>query len=375
MNAAPHSDTPRDHGERPRISIVIPCRNERRFIGNCLDSIMANDYPGERLEVLVVDGRSGDGTREVLAEYGRRWPNNKVLDNPRRTLPIALNIGITEASGDIIVRMDAHSTYQSNYVSECVKALHDYPADNVGGRWITVPRDGTLVGRAICLVTSVAFGVGNAYYRLTSLNGKGPVLREPKWDINVPYFCCRREIFDRIGLFNEGLERSEDIDLRSRLKRAGYRTLFVPSIVCYYLVRTDYVEFVKHAFQNGIWVLLPLNHGSNVSFSLRHIVPLCFVLSLTAGTLLAFVSLLGRWLVGLVAASYLVVSAYVSLRLAVRERDPRLVFVLPIIFLSLHLAYAVGSVVGLGRVAGNRLAAFWSRAKRGASLGREREGA
>src|SRR5437879_2585709 len=126
MSAAPHGDTPCDHGERPRVSIVIPCRNERRLIGKCLDSIMANDYPGDRLEVLVVEGRSEDGTREVLAEYAQRCPNIKILDNPRKHLPIALNIGITEASGDIIVRMDAHSTYKNNYVSECVRALHDY---------------------------------------------------------------------------------------------------------------------------------------------------------------------------------------------------------------------------------------------------------
>lgn len=345
----------RPDGPLPLVSIVIPCRNEQSFIRGCLDSILANDYPKDRLEVLIVDGMSEDGTRDVLDEYRRRHPHVKVLDNPRREQPIALNIAITHASGDVIMRMDGHSTYGSGYISGCVKALHDYPADNVGGRWITVSRDETLLGRAICFATSVSFGVGNAYYRLMSLGGHGPVLREPKWDINVAYFCCRKEIFDTIGLFNERLDRSEDIDFQSRLRRAGYRTLFVPSVECHYLMRTRYVEFVKHMFRNGLWVLLPLSYAPNVSFSMRHIVPLGFVLALAAGTALAFVSALGLRFLGLVLGSYALLSIYVSLRIAARERDPRYFFVLPFIFLSLHVSYGVGSLVGLVRLLRNRL--------------------
>lgn len=322
---------------------------------------MANDYPKERLEVLVVDGMSEDGTRDVLAEYRGRYPHIKVLDNPGREQQVALNIAITSATGDVIMRMDAHSTYKDNYISECVRALHDYPADNVGGRWITVSREKTLVGRAICFATSVFFGVGNAYYRLMSLTGNGPAVREPKWEINVAYFCCRKEVFDTIGLFNERLDRSEDIDFRWRLRRAGYRTLFVPSIECYYLMRTKYFEFVKHMFRNGLWVLLPLTHAPNVSFSLRHVVPLCFVLALAAGTALSVVTTLGLRVLEVGLASYLLLNVYFSLRIAIRERDPKYVFVLPFIFLSLHLSYGVGSSVGLARLIGSRLARLWRR--------------
>ena len=349
---------------------MIPCRNEERYIARCLDSIEENEYPKERLEVLVVDGMSEDGTRAVLEDYRRRRPYLRILDNPRREQQIALNIAITHASGDIIMRMDAHSTYARNYISECVRALDEYPADNVGGRWITVSRDETLVGRAICFATSVAFGVGNAYYRLTRLSGQGPVLATPRWEINVAYFCCRREVFDTIGLFNEHLDRSEDLDFRWRLRRAGYRTLFVPSIECHYLMRTRYVEFVTHMFRNGMWVLLPLNHVPNFPVSVRHVVPLCFVLSVAAGAVLSFVIPVGLRVLAPEIGSYALLNTYVSLRIAVRERDPRYALVLPLIFLSLHLAYGLGSIVGLARIVWRRLGGLWQRTRSAPAPGR-----
>lgn len=233
----------------PTVSIIIPCREEESFISQCIDSILANDYARDKVEILVIDGMSCDRTREILQNYSRQYSSIKLLDNPGKEQQFALNVGIHKASGKIIIRMDTHTTYKYNYVSECVKALQEYPADNVGGRWITVPRNKTLIGRSICLATSVSFGVGNAYYRLSSLSSRAPALNRPTWEINVAYFCCRREIFDKIGLFNEKLDRSGDIDFRARLKKAGYRTLFVPTIECYYSMRTKFSQFIKHMFK------------------------------------------------------------------------------------------------------------------------------
>lgn len=331
----------------PVVSIVIPCFNEEQFIGNCLDSILANDYPKDRLEIVVADGRSEDKTRHILEEYARCFPFIRVLDNLKREQQLGLNIAITDAKGEIVMRMDAHSTYKNNYIIECVKALQSYPADNVGGRWITVPRDRDLIGKAICFATSTPFGVGNAYYRLTSLKAPIPSLNHPKWEINVAYFCCRREVFDKIGLFNEKLDRSEDIDFRARLKKAGMRTLFVPTIECYYSMRTKYWGFIKHMFRNGLWVLLPLNHAPNISFSLRHIVPLLFFLSLLISGIGAFFYPAVWPLFLLVIGSHTILSLYYSLRISIREKRPSLFFILPFIFISLHIAYGVGSFVAL----------------------------
>lgn len=334
----------------PKVSVVIPCRNEEASIAACLDSIVRNDYPKERLEVLVVDGMSEDGTREILRKYAVQWPFIRMLDNPEREQQLALNIGIRAASGEIIARMDAHSTYKQDYLSQCVRALQEHPADNVGGRWITVPRDNTLIGKAICLVTSCFFGVGNAYYRLTSLKSKNPALNRPRWEINVAYFCCRREVFDQIGLFNERLDRSEDIDFRARLKKAGYRTLFVPEIECYYSMRARLGEFLRHMFKNGRWVLLPLNRAPNISFSPRHIVPFLFLITLITLGVGSFFHPASGWILGTMAAAYGCSSLYFSFRIAVREKEAVYFFLLPFLFLALHITYGLGSLTALFRL-------------------------
>ena len=150
------------------VSIIIPCRNEEKFISKCLDSIVAQDYPKDKLEVLVIDGMSKDRTRQIVNEYSKKHSFIKILENPKRITPCALNIGIKNAKGGTIMRMDAHTTYEKNYVSKCIKYLKEYNADNVGGIWKIVPRQDTLVGKAITFSLSHPFGIGNAYYRYVS---------------------------------------------------------------------------------------------------------------------------------------------------------------------------------------------------------------
>ena len=150
----------------PFVSIIIPCRNERGFIATCLDSVLRDGFPLDRLEVLVVDGGSGDGTRDIVEEYSARFPCVRLLDNPRRAVPSALNIGIARASGDVIMRMDAHAELERGYIAGCLAALDEHNADNVGGIWKIVPRSPTAIGRAVVKALSHPFGVGNARYRL-----------------------------------------------------------------------------------------------------------------------------------------------------------------------------------------------------------------
>jgi glycosyltransferase involved in cell wall biosynthesis len=147
------------------VSIIIPCRNEEKYIGRCLDSIIAQDYPKRNLEVFVADGMSDDKTREIVADYCQKYSFIKLLDNPRKFTPFALNIGIKNSSGKIIVRMDAHADYAKDYVSRCIGAMNDSGADNVGGRVMVMPRDNSLVSRAIALCLSSFFGAGNAIYK------------------------------------------------------------------------------------------------------------------------------------------------------------------------------------------------------------------
>ena len=206
-----------------RTSVIIPCRNEEKFIGKCLDSIISQDYPREDLEVLVIDGISEDKTRKIIKDFSLKYSFIKLLDNPNKFTPFALNIGVKAARGEIIIRMDAHAGYEKDYISKCVKHLEEHSADNIGGVIKTLPKENTLVAKSIANCLSSFFGAGGSYFRLGT--------EKPKWVDTVFGGCYKRKVFEKVGLFNEKLLRSQDIEFNKRLKRAGGRVLLVPEIV------------------------------------------------------------------------------------------------------------------------------------------------
>lgn len=335
----------------PFVSVIIPCLNEEAYIGQCLDSIVINDYPKDRLEILIVDGISRDKTRKIVEAYIPLYPFIRLLDNRKKSAPAALNIGIKHSKGEIIVRMDAHSTYEKYYISKCVSYLNDYDADNVGGIWITVPRNNSLFAQAIAFSLSHRFGVGNAHYRI----GQSKM---PAWVDTVPFGCFRRSIFDKIGLFDENLPRDEDIEFNNRLRNSGGKILLVPEITINYYARSNFQSMCKHIFDNGLKITYPLKIDRMI-FSCRHLIPLIFVSSLLISfglwhlsNLLGFLEFLGNlssllfmFIIGL----YFLSNSYFSLQIARREKDVRLLFLMPIIFTTLHFTYGFGSIWGLIR--------------------------
>jgi cellulose synthase/poly-beta-1,6-N-acetylglucosamine synthase-like glycosyltransferase len=253
--------------------VIIPCRNEAGFIDQCLDSLLANDIDQSRLQVLVIDGQSTDGTRDTVRAYAERYPFVTMLDNPKRHTPTALNIGIDHAEGEVIVRLDAHAVYPKDYVRRLVESLHRYEADNVGGAMRAVSRSSSLLGRALAAVSSHPFGVGNAHFRIGA--------EAPREVDTVPFGCYRRDVFDRVGRFNEHLTRSQDYDFNLRLRRAGGRIVLVPDIVCEYLIRSTIADFGRHRLRDGFWLLYPLRFGVK-TYGPRHLVPAAFVLGIIA---------------------------------------------------------------------------------------------
>ncbi len=332
--------------ELPFVTVVIPCLNEREHIGVCLDSVVANDYPKDRLEIRIVDGMSEDGTRVILQNYAKRYSFIKIFDNPKKITPAALNIGIKSAKGEIIVRMDAHSTYKEDYIYKCIKYLGEYKADNVGGIWITVPgRDG-LLAKSIALSLSSCFGAGNAHYRTGFID-------KTKWVDTVPFGCFRKSIFEKIGFFNEALNRNEDIEFNARLRKAGGRILLVPDIVIRYYAKPDLKSYIAHNFNNGLKITYPV--GDKTFLSYRHFVPFFFVLSLMAFPLIS-VMMRGvgdpsksyyNLVFTAVVILYFTVSLFFSVRIAIREKDMRLFFLMPAVFLLLHIGYGAGSLYGI----------------------------
>src|SRR5574341_834515 len=263
--------------KRPMVTVIVPCRNEERFIAGCLDSILASTYPREALEVLVVDGRSDDGTRPILADYVARHPAVRMLDNLRRIQPVALNIGIGAARGEILVRMDAHVVYPPNYISDLVAALLETGADNVGGVLVTVPANQTAMARAIAVGMSHPFGVGNSLFRIG--------VSKPRWVDTVAFFCCRRETFERVGLFDEEA-LDEDSEFNARLIQRGGRILLVPNVVCHYYARSSLRQVARMAYQYGYSKPF-VNRKLGLAMTLRQLVPPAFVLAVAGAAIMS----------------------------------------------------------------------------------------
>ena len=322
----------------PWVSIIIPCRNEEKFIGKCLNSIINNDYSKESLEILVIDGMSEDKTKEIVEKYTKQYLYIKILENPNKFTPFGLNIGVKNARGDIIIRMDAHSTYEKDYISKCIKYLNQYNADNVGGIWKIMPRTHTLINKAIVFASSSIFGAGDAYYRRGYSRG-------PKWVDTVFGGCYKKEVFERIGLFNENLVRSQDMEFNLRLKKAGGKILLVPEIVSYYYPKSNLKDFFRHNFSDGIWSTYPLKFEVRI-FSWRHLVPLFFVSSLILSLFFSFFFWQARLFFDLIFGSYVFLSLFFSVKISFKKGIQYL-FLMPIVFATRHFGYGLGSIWGI----------------------------
>lgn len=316
----------------PLVTIVVPCRNEERYIVECLDSILACDYPSDRLEVLVVDGMSDDGTRTVLADYAARNPLVRTLDNPRRITPVALNLAIRAARGEVIVRMDAHVVYPRNYVSRLVAALDEFGADNVGAVLRTLPANQTAMGKAIAIGMSHPFGVGTSYFRIGT--------DQPRWVDTIAFFCIRRATFDRVGMFDEELIRHQDGEFNARLIKSGGRILLIPDVVSYYYARATLRQVGRMFYQYGYFKPLVAKKLGRF-MTVRQLIPPGFVLGLLVTGVAALLWKPALLLFGLVAGSYAGIVLGSAVHTALKQGPAvgaALAAVLPVI----HVSYGVG---------------------------------
>jgi cellulose synthase/poly-beta-1,6-N-acetylglucosamine synthase-like glycosyltransferase len=323
--------------ELPLVSVVVPCRNERRYIGPCLDALLAMDYPHDRLEVLVVDGMSDDGTREVLADYSARHPVVRMLDNPGKVTPNALNIGVLGSRGEIVMPIGAHNSSPPHYIKRLVQCLEESGADNVGGILTTEPGGPGVVARAIAIAMAHPIGVGNAHFRIGST--------QPRWVDTVPFGCYRREVFDRIGLFDEDLIRNQDDELNIRLIRAGGRILLVPDVVSRYHARDSLGKLWRMYYQYGYFKPLVARKVGGV-FTWRQLVPPAFVLALIAAALSAIIWPRTAPGLALIVAAYLVAVAASALPVAARQGE-RVALAFCAAIPVLHLSYGLGFLRGV----------------------------
>jgi len=323
---------------KPFVTVIIPCRNEQNFIGKCLDSVLKSDYDQERIEILIADGMSDDQTRSVLKTFSDKHKCIRVFDNPEKIVPTALNTGIRAARGEVVIRMDAHNIYPEDYISKCVEYLLKYEVDNVGGIWITMPGGGTAVARMIALALSHPFAVGNAYYRIGS--------KTPRYVDTVPFGCYRRDVFDRIGLFDEELIRNQDDEFNLRLLKNGGKILLAPEIVSSYYARDSLKKLWRMYFQYGYFKPLVVKKIGRV-LTVRQLIPAIFVVVLILSLLLSFFIAPFSYLFGSAVLVYLLVSFGFSFRIAYKEGFGLRHLLLPVTFAVIHFAYGLGYLKGI----------------------------
>ncbi|MCQ2286097.1 MAG: glycosyltransferase family 2 protein [Bacteroidales bacterium] len=317
------------------ISIICPIYNEASHINACVNSVVQCDYPKESLELLLVDGMSDDGTREIIAQLEKEYSFIKHIDNPQRIVPYALNYAIGASKGEVIIRIDAHATYPKNYFSRLVEKLYALNADNVGGVWRTLPADQSATAEAIAAAMSCPFGMGNAQYRLGAT-------KEMAVD-TVPYGCFKREIFDRLGLFDTDLTRDQDDEVNGRIIKNGGKIFLLPDLVIDYKARPNIAKTCLMFFQYGLFKPL-VNKKLGKPATLRQFFPPLFVSGLVLGAVLSFFSSAILYLYLTIIAIYLLLDIYFSMKNGTSIRSK---FILIFVFFAIHSSYGAGYLVGL----------------------------
>lgn len=319
----------------PSVTVVMPVRNERAAIERSLGAVLAQDYPPDLLEVLVADGMSDDGTREVVHDLAGdgRGVRLKLVDNERRSVAPGLNRAIGLASGDVIVRVDGHCEVPPDYVRRCVDALRATGADNVGG--VAAAEGASGIARAIAAAVSSPFGVGNARFRYAA---------QPGWVDTVPFGTWRRETFDLIGLFDEELVRNQDDEHNFRIIQSGGRIWLDPSIRVVYHSRGSLGSLWRQYYEYGYYKVRVMQKRRGVA-SARQLVPAAFVGGVAASVLAALVRRRPR-LALVVTGPYMVAAALATAR-ADAPREVR--SLIPLAFSTMHSAYGVGFLAGVWR--------------------------
>ena len=318
----------------PVVTVIMPVLNEAAFIRKSLGAVIAQDYPRDCMQILVVDGGSSDETRQIAQELLNDDPKSGLLHNPRRIQSAALNIGIQAASGDIIIRVDGHTLIEADYVRNCVRLLASGEFDNVGGPMRPVGQ--TYVGQGVALATTSKFGIAGSKFHYSE--------REQMVD-TVYMGAFRRTIFDRVGLFDEQLKINEDYEFNYRLRQAGGKILLSPTLNSSYVPRQSLGALWRQYFQYGYWKVRMLQKHP-VSLRWRQVIPPLFVGTVIVSGVMSLLWRSFRWLFMGITGSYLLANCVAS-TIAARRGGWRILPVLPMIFATLHVAWGLGFWYGL----------------------------
>ena len=318
------------------VSVVMPVYNESKYIDKCIQSLLRQDYLKDDMEWLFVDGDSTDNTVDRIEKYRRVYPNLiRILRNDHKTVPYAMNIGISASKGKYIIRLDAHADYPPDYISKCVLYLNTSDAENVGG--LAETRANGFIGICISKVLSSKFGVGNSKFRTNGETG---------YVDTVPFGAFRREVFSKYGGYDERLVRNQDNEFNYRIRKNGGRILLCSDIRFSYYCRDTIKGISDMAKKNGMWNIITMKLCPGV-MGARHFIPLIFVLSVPSLSLLGFVSFVFWWLFAAELTLYLLLDVFFSAKQSKSIQEfVMLIYLFPIF----HVSYGLGSVKGISKL-------------------------
>lgn len=325
----------------PFVSVVMPVRNEASFIERSVGSVLAQDYPAERLEILVADGRSTDATRAVLGSISATDPRVRLIDNPEGIVATGLNRALREARGEVIIRVDGHCEIALDYVSRCVAHLEDKSIHAVGGPLETIGE--TVRARAIAAAMSSWFGVGGSAFRT--------VRDRSLLTDTVAFPGYRREVMDRAGEFDEELVRNQDDEYNYRLRKMGARILLASDVRSRYYSRSSFASLWRQYRQYGYWKVRVMQKHPR-QMQPRQFAPALLVVGLGVAAVVGAAQPATRWAAAAVPGVYLLATLAATLQVRRQQKVESGWLLIPA-FVVLHVSYGAGMLMGLVRF-GNR---------------------
>jgi len=321
-----------------QVSIIIPCYNEQRTIKPLLDGLLGQSFPAENMEVVIADGKSNDGTQAAIAEWQAKHPELQVvlIDEHTDTIPAALNAAIKASHGEIIVRLDAHSKPQDEYVALSVGALENGLGQNVGGVWDIQPGSNNWISRSIAAAAGHPIGVGDARYRFTDQAGIVDT---------VPFGAFKRSLIDQIGFYDETLLANEDYEFNARVRESGGKVWLDPQIRSAYFARSNLKALARQYWRYGYWKRQMLRRYPQ-TLRWRQALPPLFVLGLAVLLLASPFLWLARWALGGVLAIYTLALLMAGIQLAARKKDTALILGVPLAIATMHFCWGTGFLWG-----------------------------
>ena len=316
-----------------KVSIILPIRNEERFISKTLQSIIDQKFKGE-LEIIISDGLSNDGTLDIIKLFQKKYIYIKLIRNNAKTVPVGFNNALNFATGDIIIRVDGHSILKPDFIKNSIKILNKKNVSCVGGP--TKHFSDTSVGENISIAQCSYFGAGGASFRIG--------VRKGKYVNTLAFGAYKRAVFLKVGAYDEELIRNQDEELNYRIVKNGGKIWIDPSIKSVYYVRNSIIKLFSQYYYYGFYKVRVIQKIKSI-FSFRHLIPAVFVLTLISFIVIGIFQRI-IWPTLFLGALYLFVNITFSIYESVKHGVKSLIL-LPIIYFIMHFSYGLGFLVGL----------------------------